>query len=140
MYIYKDAYEKIDYLRDQSENFLAWICPQLQQVFIPIDQYLYYETDQIIEIYFVQDGMAGFVLPFQKNIVYITIRKSDYFGEVDLVVAAKDRGMKVEEMFETMHKTNFNLTRQFTVQAIQNCKFLTMSLSNLSRMHKQFNS
>jgi hypothetical protein len=64
MYIYKDSYEKIDFLRDQSENFLAWVCPLLQQVFIPIDQYLYYETDQIIGIYFVQEGMAGFVLPF----------------------------------------------------------------------------
>ena len=37
MYIYKDSYEKIDFLRDQSENFLAWICPLLNQVFIPID-------------------------------------------------------------------------------------------------------
>ena len=64
MYIYKDSYEKIDFLRDQSENFLAWICPLLQQVYIPIDQYLYYETDHIVEIYFVQEGMAGFVLPF----------------------------------------------------------------------------
>jgi hypothetical protein len=60
-----------------------------------MDQYLYYETDHIVEIYFVQEGMAGFVLPFTKNIVYITIRKSDYFGEIDFVVSAKENNVEV---------------------------------------------
>lgn len=91
------------------------MCPLLKQVFIPIDQYLYYETDHIIEIYFVQDGMAGFVLPFQRNIVYLTIRKSDYFGEIDFVVAAKDNNIAVENIFDKVTCDNFNLTRQFTV-------------------------
>lgn len=111
MYIYKDSYEKIDFLRDQSENFLAWICPLMQQVFIPIDQYLYYETDHIVEIYFVQEGMAGFVLPFQKNVVYITIRKSDFFGEIDFVVPAKEQHIEVENLFDKINIDNFNLIR-----------------------------
>lgn len=63
--------------------------------------------------------MAGFVLPFQKNIVYVTIRKSDYFGEIDFVVPAKEYGIEVENIFDKINVDNyFNLTRQFTVQAV----------------------
>ena len=29
MYIYKGAYQQIDFLNSGSENFLAWICPLL---------------------------------------------------------------------------------------------------------------
>ena len=56
MYIYSSKYECIDYLRDQSEQFLSWICPLLRQEYCPMDQYLYYETDQIVEIYFLTNG------------------------------------------------------------------------------------
>lgn len=38
MYLYKDAYDNVDFLKhNQSENFLAWICPLLTQIFIPMD-------------------------------------------------------------------------------------------------------
>ena len=31
MYIFKDAYNTISFLKDTSENFITWICPQLDQ-------------------------------------------------------------------------------------------------------------
>ena len=97
MYLFKEAYENIDYLKsEQSENFLAWICPLLTQTFFPMDQYVYYETDIITEIYFVQSGFAGFVLPFKYNIVYIEVLKGDFFGEIDFVVAARENDISVE--------------------------------------------
>ena len=37
MYIFKDAYEQIDFLNSGSENFLAWICPLLQQQYLASD-------------------------------------------------------------------------------------------------------
>lgn len=38
LYLYKDAYENVNFLKDQSsESFLAWVCPLLSQVFIPMD-------------------------------------------------------------------------------------------------------
>ena len=63
--MYKESYENIPYLGGQSESFLAWICPLLKQVFIQADQYIYYETDCIEEIYFLVKGNPGFVLPFK---------------------------------------------------------------------------
>ena len=37
MYVYKDAYEKVTYLKTQSESFLSWICPLLSQAYIGQD-------------------------------------------------------------------------------------------------------
>lgn len=88
MHIYKESYQKITYLRTQNNNFLAWICPLLSQVYIPMDQYIYYETDLITEIYFMTKGLAGFVLPCKLNIVFLYIGRGEYFGEIDLVAAA----------------------------------------------------
>lgn len=90
MYLYKSAWDKVDFLKQmQSENFLAWICPLLTQVFIPMDMYVYYETDVINEVYFQTKGFAGFVLPFKQNIVYIEINDGDQFGEIDFDASAK---------------------------------------------------
>ena len=90
MYIYKNAYTTIDFLNNQhSENFLAWICPLLKQNFIPMDMFIYYESDYIDQIYFHLSGFSGFVLPFKKNIVYIEIHNGDLFGEIDLIASAK---------------------------------------------------
>ena len=77
MYLYKPLYTAVTYLSKQGESFLGWVCPLLKQSFIPIEQYIYYETDQITEIYFLTKGNAGFVLPFKRNIVYIEIEKGD---------------------------------------------------------------
>jgi len=53
MYLYKDAYTNVQFLYEQkSDNFLAWICPLLVQSFIAMDQYVYYETDLINDVYF----------------------------------------------------------------------------------------
>lgn len=45
MYVYKDLYSQIPFLNKQIDNFIAWIFPLLNQIFIPMDQYIYYETD-----------------------------------------------------------------------------------------------
>ena len=55
--------------------------------------------------------MSAFVLPFKSNIVYITIMKSDYFGEIDFVVPAREHGLEVEQMLENINAMNFNLSR-----------------------------
>jgi CRP-like cAMP-binding protein len=77
---------------------LAWLCPLLGQEYIPMDQYLYYETDLISEVYFIQKGQAGFVLPLATNIVYINIMQGDHFGEIDFVFTAAESGLEIHEM------------------------------------------
>jgi hypothetical protein len=76
------------------------------------------------------------VLPFKENIIYIEINNADAFGEIDLVVASGDHMLSIEEMFENINKMKFNLVRLFTVQALENCTLLTLSLKNIIRMQK----
>ena len=84
--------------------------------------------------------MSGFVLPFKSNIVYINIYSGSYFGEIDFVVPAKTHGISIEQMIDSINQQNFNLVRQFTVQALEDCIFLTIDIKNLQRMLKQFNA
>lgn len=76
-----------------------------------MDQYLYYETDHIDLVYFVNSGIAGYVLPFNQSIVYITILKGDNFGEVDFVFPAQQKKISISEMFQKLNEESFNLVR-----------------------------
>ena len=100
MCIYQSKYECITYLSDKSDTFLSWICPLLKQEYCPMDQYLYYETDQIVEIYFLTYGQCGFVLPLVQNMIYINISEGDYFGEIDFVFEAKKNFIGVNDMIQ----------------------------------------
>lgn len=135
MYVYKPMYTSIRYLRDQSDAFIAWVCPLLQSTFIPMDQYIYYESDQIVEIYFLSQGWCGFVLPFKQNMVYVDIQPGDFFGEADFAVSAMQSEIEISDMIDQINSRDFNLTRHFTVQAIHNSQFLTLNIKNLQRMH-----
>ena len=91
MILYKEQYVKVGYLKNMDENFLGWICPLLKQEFVLVEQYLYYETDTIHDLYFMSTGTAGFVLPLKYNKVYIEINSGDHFGEIDLLISARER-------------------------------------------------
>jgi len=86
------------------------------------------------------EGTAGFVLPLKYNIVYIEINAGDHFGEIDLILASGEKNQSIDFMMEHMFQERFNLQRQFTVQAVEDCKLLSLSMQNLQRMWKQFNS
>ena len=49
----------------------------MKQSFMPIEQYIYYESDNIEDIFFLVKGSCGYVLPFKKNVVYIEIEPGD---------------------------------------------------------------
>ena len=69
----------------------------------------------INDIYFLTQGSAGFVLPLHENVVYIEINRGDYFGEIDLMFAANENVIKIEDLVETMYVEKYNLQRCFTV-------------------------
>jgi CRP-like cAMP-binding protein len=133
MHIFKDHYENVDFLKNQSHSFLGWVMPLLTQEYVPAEQYLYYETDIITDIYFMTHGVAGFVLPFRKNIVYIELNKGDCFGEIDFAISAEQSNMTVKGMFESLAVSSKPLhpIRHFTVQAVENSTLLAISILNL---------
>ena len=55
--------------------------------------------------------MAGFVLPFKQNVVYIEIEKGDTFGDIDLAAASGNELKQVEEMIENLGNEQYNMVR-----------------------------
>lgn len=96
MHMFEEHNKTIYFLRFQNENFLGWICPHLKEIYVPQDQYVYYETDEIEEIFFITQGNCGFVLPFKKNIVYIEVEKGDTLGDIDFLLSAILAGTSLE--------------------------------------------
>jgi len=63
LYIHEHTYKKIDFFKGRSSAFIAWICPLLKPMPYPENQYIFFEGDDITNIYFLIKGKAGFVLP-----------------------------------------------------------------------------
>jgi hypothetical protein len=87
----------------------------LQQQYLASDQIIYYESDIISEIYFLLNGLAGFVIPYHRNVVYIEIEKGDRFGDIDFQASAKQTNKTIDEIFEQLVIENVNLNRYFTI-------------------------
>ena len=140
MYVYKEVYTVLKFLKDGSESFLTWVCPLLKQTLVSADQAVYYESDIIDDIYFQLDGLTAFVVPFDGNVVYIEIEDGDTFGDIDFIASGKASGIEIKEIIESIDSSKLTLTRYFTVFCIKESNLMTISVQNLHRMSKQFNS
>jgi len=56
LYIHETTYKKIHVLRGKSSGFIAWICPLLRPQPFQQDNYIYFEGDEIIQIFFLTRG------------------------------------------------------------------------------------
>lgn len=59
--------------------------PLLKPVKSKEETYMYHEGDVIERVYFLYDGIAGYVLPDHDNLVFGLISKGDFFGLIDLI-------------------------------------------------------
>ena len=74
LYIHQTTISKLQFLRsNQSQSFLAWICPLIKTQFFDTRDYICFDGDEIQCIYFHKKGKCGFVLPRYSNIKYIDI-------------------------------------------------------------------
>ena len=71
--IYKNTIQSIKFLKDQTKSFIAWVCPLLKTFKINDTDYVYFEGDDIDQIYFLKEGYCSFVLPKYNNTKYIDI-------------------------------------------------------------------
>jgi len=81
-------------MKDKSMSLIAWLCPLLKTYMATPDEYIYYEGDEIINIYFMKKGRCGFVLPKYENTKYININDGCDFGTEDIIACI----LKSEEM------------------------------------------
>ncbi len=85
MEIHKNIYITVDFFKNKEKSFIAWIGPLLKPQNTQELEYIFQEGEEIKEIYFLIEGVAGYVLPRFENTVYIKIEAGDHFGHVDLV-------------------------------------------------------
>lgn len=91
MYVYQHRYSKLNFFKDQSPEFIAWICPLFKPDFYDTNQFVYQEGDPVNEMLFMTEGSAAFVLPAFKNKKYISIQEGDYFGVLDIVASFSEQ-------------------------------------------------
>jgi len=85
LFIHELTYKKIECFKGKSAGFIAWICPLLRPGLHPDNQYIYFEADDILDVQFLIQGKAGFVLPKYNNTVYIEIQVGSHLGIIDIV-------------------------------------------------------
>lgn len=134
LHIHERTYKKIHCFKGRSSAFIAWICPLLKPQHCPENQYIFFEGDDITNIYFLVGGKAGFVLPKYKNANYIEINVGSHFGIIDIVGSILHAKQDLENWIG--HKDA--LQRQFTVSAIDESEVLCLSVSDLNRMKQEF--
>ena len=65
--------------------FISWMCPLLKTYLVEQDACVYFEGDEVVNIFFMKEGQCGFVLPKYSNTKYISIQNGCDFGAEDII-------------------------------------------------------
>ena len=112
LFVFEETFKQIDYFKERPIAFIAWICPLLKPQVKSMDNYVYFEGDEITCIYFLKYGLAGYVLPRYQNLMYVRLSQGCYFGVSCIVGSFVDQGnFDIEDWI----KRRDCLKRQFTI-------------------------
>ena len=111
--INKNLISEIIFFQDKNDQtFIAWIGEVLKPVNLQEEQYIFKDTEPIVEMYFMAKGKASFVLPMFQQKSYFDISKGDTFGHADLF----GRRNPNEKLIK-YKRSKKDLKRLFTCQA-----------------------
>lgn len=135
LFIFESTFRQFEFFNDRPISFIAWICPLLKPLIKLNDQFAFFEGDDISCIYFMQKGVAGYVLPRHQNLMYISLNCGYYFG-VSCIVGSfmENDDFDIENWIAFRDR----LKRQFTIQCKDQCELLTLSIHDLSIMKNEF--
>ena len=85
-------------------------------------------------MYFLANGVAACVIARYNNCEYITYQQGDHFGHVDLF-GVRELG---DSLSAPAKQKGQELLRKFTIMAITTCDILSLSVSDLEKMHFEF--
>ena len=100
IYLYESTYKTIKLLEAESNAFVSWICPLLKQYIVQESQHVYFEGDDITNIYFMKSGSCGFVLPKHNNFKYINITLGSHFGVVDILASLLEHDVPYHDVID----------------------------------------
>ena len=123
--IHREIVLNIPFFKNRPNEVIAFIGPMLKPNRVKENDYVYTEGESATKLFFLTKGLAGFVLPEYKNLVYITIEIGDHFGIVD------GFGRKRYSPSRT-HK------RVFTVMALENSEMMSLNYKQLTHIEESF--
>lgn len=80
-------------------------------------------------------GTAAYVLPRFENKIYRVIESGEHFGHVDFAISEK---MVMFDLSKTKRLRRKNMVRRFTVQALDNCEMLILTIDECEKMRLEF--
>ena len=86
------------------------------------------------KVFFLIRGHAGFVLPRFCNRIYKEVKPGEHFGHSELV---SDQDFIDANKIKKLNQLH-SMLRRFTVQAIENCELLAISIMDLLKMKLEF--
>lgn len=137
LFLHEQTYMKIDFLKSRTSYFKAWICPLLKPALVTENQYVYFEEDEVTQIYFLKNGDCGFVLPKFNNSRYISINNGNYFGVIDIIGSLLQSENGYAKLNEWVKYKDL-IKRQFTIMATTQCELLTFSIADINKMKQEF--
>jgi hypothetical protein len=137
-YLYDGTFKKLNFIKGKSDSFIAWVCPLFKAQVVYEDEYIYFEGDTVDNIYILQEGKCGYVLPKRNNFKYINISRGYKFGFVDIIssILAND---DIDN--DNMNSWTFRpdkMQRQFTIMSSMQSELWTLSFQDIKRMINEF--
>ena len=123
--IHREIICHIPFFKNRPNEVVAFIGPLLKPLRFKENDYVYTEGESATKLFFLTKGLAGFVLPEFKNLVYITIEIGDHFGTIDKFGRKRDSPSRVHR-------------RAFTVMALENCEVMELSFKDLAHVEESY--
>ena len=136
-FIFEKTFKDLWFFKGRSLSFIAWVCPLLKPLSKNQDQYIFFEDDDVSCIYFLKKGKAGYVLPRQNNLLYVTLSEGFQFGLTCIVGSFMQQGKQAFDIDNWISRRD-QIKRQFTIQCQGDCESLTFSINDLNQMKNEF--
>ncbi|TNV85840.1 hypothetical protein FGO68_gene9701 [Halteria grandinella] len=133
--IHSSMYSTVAFFQGKEKSFIAWVSRHIHPMHFDEDDYIYKEGEEILEIYFLVEGAAGYVLPRFGNKMFFEITQGSLFGQVDL---GDDPEFYEEIDSDTSIEVRKRYNRHFTVMALINSQLLALGLIEMKQMSKDF--
>lgn len=126
--IHYTMYSTVSFFKGKDKSFIVWISKHIRPMHVDEEDFIYKEGEEILEIYFLVKGQAGYVLPRFDNKMYFEITQGSIFGHVDL----GDHADYYDDAdISTLSPNNVRrkrMDRHFTSLAAANCELLAFGL------------
>lgn len=95
------ATKELDFFYDKDTVIISAIIPYLVPIYVNSNQFVYSYMDYPNELYFIVKGRVDYLHPIDSLVVY-TIKKKDYFGDIELL-------LKIPRKYEAVTKQHTEL-------------------------------